>query len=181
MINKFKTWFQEGNKKSMDKIQNNNEKNKNKIDSYIESFINSTGLAKGTAKGKLFGTNGISKSYPQTKVDYIGGHYEAPEGKEDVEVIILPQGVLLYHFNEIIPHGEIKAVQFKTESEIKSDVTLTRMLAFGVYALALKKKKKVVTEYLVLTCEKNGLEYSMAFAGKGTQKVYSELFKMKVA
>lgn len=180
MFNKFKTWFQEGNKKSLDKIQNMNEKNKNKIDSYIESFMNSTGISKGTAKGKLFGTNRISRIYPQVKVDYVGGHFEQPEGKEDVDVILIPEGILLYNFNDIIPYTEIKDIQFKTESEVQSDVTLTRMVAFGVYALAMKKKKKVVTNYLILNCEHGGMKYSMAFAGDDVSMLYKELFK-KVA
>lgn len=178
MFNKFKTWFTEGNKKSMEKIQNIHEKNNNKVDRYIEEFLNSTGLAKGTAKGKLFGTNRVSRTYPQVKVDYIGGHYECPEGKEDIEVIVLPQGLLLYHFNETIPYSEIEDVQFKTEAEIQSDVTLTRMIAFGVYALAMKKKKKVVTNYLILKLEKNGMKYSMAFGGDNISYLYKTLFKV---
>ena len=180
MFNKFKTWFAEGNKKSMEKIQNIQEKNNNKVDRYIEEFLNSTGIAKGSAKGKLIGTNGVSRTYPQYKVDYIGGHYEAPEGKDDIEVIVLPQGLFLSNFMDLVPYEEIKDVQFKTEAEVQSDVTLTRMIAFGVYALAMKKKKRVVTNYLILSCEKNGMKYSMAFGGENVGSLYRELFK-KVA
>lgn len=177
MFNKFKTWFTEGNKKSMEKIQNIHEKNNNKVDRYIEEFLNSTGIAKGLAKGKLLGTNRVSRTYPQYKVDYIGGHYEAPEGKDDIEVIVLQQGLFLSDFMDLVPYEEIKDVQFKTESEIQSDVTLTRMIAFGVHALAMKKKKKVVINYLILDCEKNGMKYSMAFGGDNVASLYKEVFK----
>lgn len=177
MLNKFKTWFSEGNKKSMEKIQKMNEKNDNKVNEYIETFLNSTGITKGTAKGKLFGTNKISKTYPHIKVDYVGGHFEQPEGKEDVEIILIPEGILLYNFNDIIPYSEIKDIQFKTESEVQSDVTLTRMVAFGVYALAMKKKKKVVTNYLILSCEHAGMKYSMVFAGDNVTTLYTNIFK----
>lgn len=180
MFNKIKTWFSEGNKKSIEKIQVINDKNKIKIDSYVESFMTSTGISKGSAKGKLFGTNRISRVYPQIKVDYVGGHFEQPEGKEGVEIILIPEGMLLYNFNDIIPYTEIKEIQFKTESEVQRDVTLTRMIAFGVYALAMKKKKKVVTNYLILNCEHGGIKYSMVFAGAGVNMLYKEVFK-KVA
>lgn len=180
MFNKFKTWFTEGNKKSMEKIQNIQEKNNNKVNKYLEEFLNSKGIAKGSAKGKLFGTNGVCRTYPQVKVDYIGGHFESADGKEDIDVIVLPQGLLLYHFNEVIPYEEIKDVQFKTEAEVQKDVTLTRMIAFGVYALAMKKKKKVVNNYLILNLEQNGMKYSMAFGGDNVSMLYKEVFK-KVA
>lgn len=60
------------------------------------------------------------------------------------------------------------------------DVTLTRMIAFGVYALALKKKRKTVTNYLVVNCEKAGMKYSMVFAGEESTKLYSEIFQVKM-
>ena len=94
--------------------------------------------------------------------------------------MLIQQGIILKDIEDIISYEEIKNIQFKTESEVQSDVTLTRMVAFGVYALAMKKKKKVVTNYLILNCEHGGMKYSMAFAGDDVSMLYKELFK-KVA
>lgn len=143
----------------------------------LNKFLTAEGIKKQQYKDVLMQHTLV---YPRFKVDYIGGHYEAPEGKEDVNVMLIQQGIILKDIEDIISYEEIKNIQFKTESEVQSDVTLTRMVAFGVYALAMKKKKKVVTNYLILNCEHSGMKYSMAFAGDDVSMLYKELFK-KVA
>ena len=143
----------------------------------LNKFLTAEGSKKQQYKNVLMQQTLV---YPTFKVDYIGGHYEAPEGKEDVNVMLIQQGIILKDIEDIISYEEIKNIQFKTESEVQSDVTLTRMVAFGVYALAMKKKKKVVTNYLILNCEHSGMKYSMAFAGDDVNMLYKELFK-KVA
>lgn len=183
MFNKFKNWFTEGNKKSMEKLAKIKEDNNNKTDKAIERYLNAeTAMEMMKAKMQIISNLSVHKTYPLFKVDYIGGHYEAPEGKEGIKVGIIPQGILIDGINirGLIPYSEIKDVQFKTDAEVQSDVTLTRMIAFGVYALAMKKKKKVVTNYLILTLEQNGMKYSMAFSGDNVSSLYREVFK-KVA
>lgn len=143
----------------------------------LNKFLTAEGIKKQQYKNVLMQHTLV---YPTFKVDYIGGHYEAPEGKEDINVMLIPCGIILKDIEDIISYTEIKDIQFKTESEVQSDVTLTRMVAFGVYALAMKKKKKVVTNYLILNCEHGGMKYSMAFAGDDVSMLYKELFK-KVA
>ncbi|MGG7165191.1 hypothetical protein [Clostridium ihumii] len=62
--------------------------------------------------------------------------------------------------------------------QIEKDITLTRMLAFGVYSLAMKKKKKVVSTVALLSCEYNGLEYTVALAGDKAPALYKKVFKI---
>ncbi len=52
---------------------------------------------------------------------------------------------------------DIKDVQFKTEEEITKDVTLTRLLVLGIFALGVKKKKKKKKRcFLIITTEEEG-------------------------
>lgn len=157
-----------------------NNKNKDQADGYINTILTQTGFKRAGAKGKLFGSNKITKIMPQYNVDYVGGFFESPEGKEDVDIIVLPQGILINNIavGDLIPIDDIKTVSMKTEEEIQKNVTLTRMLAFGIYSLALKKKKKVVRNFVLLSCERNGMEYSVVFGGNDATKLYGDLFKV---
>ncbi|WP_225893508.1 hypothetical protein [Clostridium botulinum] len=51
---------------------------------------------------------------------------------------------------------DIKDVQFKTEEEITKDVTLTRLLVLGIFALGVKKKRKKERCFLIITTEEEG-------------------------
>lgn len=180
MLKKIVKWFNDGNKKSMERIQKTFEENNNKVNRYLQELMNTEGLSRSIVKGKLFGTNRISKTFAQVKVDYVGGYYEAPEGKEDVEIMVTPEGLLFEHLpkNDLIPLKDIIKVEFKSETEIQKDVTLTRMVAFGVYALAMKKKKKVVHNYVVVKCQRNEMPFDVLFAGEDASVLYTNIFKL---
>lgn len=67
----------------------------------------------------------------------------------------------------------IKDVQFKTEEEVSKDVTLTRLLAVGVFALALKKRRVTNRYYVVITTNEDGFDNNIVLqvedtAGLGT-------------
>ena len=182
MFDKIKEWAKKQNEISMGYLEkakevnaSRTEKLRAKADEYINTIQTAEGLKKGQAKACLMA---LTNAYPTYKVDYVGGHYSQPQGKENIKVMMIPQGIVLGCIDDIIPYDEIKNVAFKSEADIQKDVTLTRMIAFGVYALALKKKKKVVNHYLLLECEKGGMSYSMAFGGDKVGLLYTELFKL---
>lgn len=157
-----------GTQKGEDKRKAFTEENLNK-------YLNSTGMAKTKAKGKLLYGYCL---YPKFKFDYVGGHPSHPQKWDNCSITILPQGLIMSATDDLIEKSEIKSVDIKTEEEISRDVTLTRLLAFGIYAFALKKEKRSTTKYVVLNCEKNGFKYSMAFAGNGVNSFYKELYNL---
>lgn len=185
MFDKIKEWSKKQNEKSMGYLEKAQEKNnaaidkvRAKADGFINTLLTTEGYEKAKAKANLIP---LTLAYPVYKVDYVGGHPSQPQGKEDIKAMVIPQGIVLSNIDEVILFEEIKNVSFKSEAEIQKDVTLTRLVAFGVYALALKKKKKVVTNYLIMECEKGGLAYSIAFGGDNSKvsAMYSEVFKRK--
>lgn len=185
MFNKFKELIKKQNEKSMGYLEKGQQKNnatidkvRVKADGFINILLTAEGYEKAKAKANLMP---LTLAYPVYKVDYVGGHPTQPQGKEDIKAMVIPQGIVLNNIDDVILFEEIKKVSFKSESEIQKDVTLTRMIAFGLYALALQKKRKVVTNYLILECEKGGLTYSIAFGGDNSKvsSMYSEVFKRK--
>lgn len=165
------------------KIKAMTEYAQNKVNEGIEKGLkeyfdpNSSDVDRSKAKGVL-----MASSY-KYDVDYLGGHYDEIDGKESVKIILLPDGIMTSFLSsaEYIPYNNIKTLELKTQEQIEKDVTLPRAIAFGWYALALQKKKKVVTQYLVINCEVNGMAYSMVFGGEDVSRLYSELFKKKMA
>ena len=131
-------------------------------------------------KAEAIGHIANSVVFEKESVDYVGGHYNIGGSKENINVIFIPSGILLssWTVGEYISWEEIKSLDIKTEEEISKDVTLTRLVAFGVYALALKKKRKKVSNFLVINCEKNGLTYSVVLAGKTVHLVYKKMFNI---
>lgn len=149
-----------------------------KTNDLLIKFLESEGQEKAIAKSALFASASVLQ-YPAFTVDYVGGHPDYTVAKDNVKVMVLPQGIILSILPDLISWEEIKGINFKSSEQIQRDVTLTRMLAFGIYSLALKKKRKVINKYLVLSCDKFGMGYSMAFASGKTDLLYSAMFNTK--
>lgn len=191
MLNGFKKWWkkqQEFSDRIGEKIENNKivanlERKQQEAEAelmgitngYLETYLNgATEKEKEDAKKALIYN---PSGFPHYRIDYVGGHPKNIKGCGSVWLTLIPQGILSSINDDLIPYSEIKTIEFKTEEEVSRDVTLTRMIAFGVYALALKKEKRKVTDYLILGCEKNGIKYSIAFAGDNTTQLYTDLFE----
>lgn len=74
-----------------------------------------------------------------------------------------------------IPKEDLLSVQEKTEEQISKDVTLTRLLAFGIFAFGMKKKKKSTTKYLILSYTDSRQEITAVFKDH-SQSVFRKLF-----
>ena len=59
--------------------------------------------------------------------------------------------------------SQLTRYEVKTETEINRDVTLTRLIALGIFAFGAKKKTETNTEYLILTYIDNGVEITCVF------------------
>ena len=60
-----------------------------------------------------------------------------------------------YH---ILNLENITDVQYKSKQEISKDITLTRLLAFGIFALGLKKKKVDNSYFIIISTLEDGFE-----------------------
>ena len=69
----------------------------------------------------------------------------------------------------------IKSVEVKTHEQLTKDVTLGRVLALGVFALAAKKQTVHTKQYLVVHCEEEGINYDMVFTGEGMGTLASRI------
>lgn len=181
MLNGFKKWWNKQQEISDGFLKRAEERNnkaeikaREKAEKYLQKFLTAEGTEKAQAKQVLMAH---MLAYPTHKIDYVGGHYKVPTGQNNVWAMLIPQGIIMENVEDLIPYGEIKGISFKSQEEVQRDVTLTRLIAFGVYAFALKKEKRKVKDYLILDCEKEGIKYSIAFAGDGVNNLYKDLFE----
>lgn len=180
MLNRLKKWIKKQNDITNERMNKHFEKQNNKTEVRLQEMLSSTGFKRANAKGKFIGTNNATNTYPSHNVDYVGGYYPQPDGKLDVQAILIPQGILLSHLlhDDIIPYSEIESVNYKTWEQVSKDVTLTRLFTCGVYAFALKKERKTINKCVVLNCKHDGMRYAVVFAGAGASTLYSNLFSI---
>jgi len=69
----------------------------------------------------------------------------------------------------------VKSMEVKTQEQITSDVTAGRVLLLGVFALAAKKQTVHKSEYLVIHCNEEGVDYDMVFSGANMGVLASRL------
>ena len=119
------------------------------------------------------------KAIGKYTVDYVGGHYAEPNPVEDTQVLLLEEGLIFKSLKngDVIRWSEIEKVELQSRQTVEKDLTIPRMVAFGVYALALKKKKKVVSQFLIIHCKLNNESYKIVIAGDEASKLYGDMFE----
>lgn len=126
----------------------------------------------------------IVKERGSFKTKYIGGFSDLA-GEKFIDIAIKEDSIVIEfkhreHIpNRIIPMNLIKNIEIKTESQISRDVTLGRMLVFGVFALGMKKESTVVTNYLVITVDNNGEDRSIIFYSTMPEQIVQAVRKIK--
>lgn len=180
MLSKLKNWIKKQNDITNERMNKHFEKQHDKTEVRLQEMLSSTGFKRTNAKGKFIGTNNATNTYPSHDVDYVGGYYAQPDGKYDIKAILIPQGILLSHLlkDDIIPYSEIESINYKTWEQVSKDVTLTRLVAFGMYAFAMKKQRKTINKCVVLNCKHNGMKYAVVFSGVGASTLYTNLFNI---
>jgi len=83
-----------------------------------------------------------------------------------------------------VPLSQLTRYEVKTETEISRDVTLTRLVALGIFAFGVKKKTETNTQYLILTYVDNGVEITCIFKqvqiGQELGSIISNLNRIKI-
>lgn len=115
---------------------------------------------------------------------YLDGHSEKPE-KCDCRIYIYENAIQLEFiktfddtFKTVIPLSMVDAIHIETKEQIEKRVTATRVLAFGVYAFAMKKKELTTTMFLTIdiTNEQN-VSSTIVFSGVPCPEAHSTITK----
>jgi len=164
-------WFKKSMKKYEDKQNNKVVKSYEKY----KAIPANKEFKRMNAIASVFVDIGLCKGYDKYKADYIGGYSLMEDTKKGVEFTVLENNLVFNYIDgREIPLNKIVSVELKTEQEIKHSVTLTRLLAVGLLALAIPKKKAHTLHYLVINL---GNE-SIVLAGENLGKAYSMLYKL---
>lgn len=83
-----------------------------------------------------------------------------------------------------VPISQLTKYEVKTETEIRRDVTLTRLVALGIFAFGVKKKTETNTQYLILSYMDSGVEVTCVFKqmqiGVDLGSIISNLNRLKI-
>lgn len=113
---------------------------------------------------------------------YLGGHKDITK-QCDINVVGYKDRVELQQgFKKaIIKVDGILRAEVKNEEQIEKDVTLTRLLLVGIFAFGLKKKRKIESNFAIITFQ-DGLECTVILKlDKADQanKLISNVIKLK--
>jgi len=103
----------------------------------------------------------------ETAVIHLNGH---PSLKEDDPIFFqIRNNNTIYIYKESanigveIPISNLTKYEVKTESEIRHDVTLGRLLTLGIFAFGVKKKSKIEEQFLLLSYVQNNIKIDCLF------------------
>ena len=103
----------------------------------------------------------------ETELKHITGHPYLSQGDIILLQICNNNIVRFYKKNTNaggeIPINQITRYELKTESEIQKDVTLTRLLALGIFAFGAKKKTEINNTYFILSYVQNNVPIDCIF------------------
>lgn len=130
--------------------------------------------------------NGLKKKYFIWRdLEYVGG-IDGIYDLTKVNISMSNDNILAIDFdgkyknyNKRIRMGDIQSVIIQTEEQIKNDVTLGRLVMFGVFALAMKKEKRYMEKYLIINYLGNGQEQQIISRGQGAIVIKEYYEKIK--
>lgn len=118
------------------------------------------------------------KSIASTLVDYVGGYSDILERKScnfaiyDDEVRIrFPGRQIVISYNNVID------IDGKNEEEMRKDVTLTRLLLFGIFAFGMKKKTCTNRKFVILKYKYNDKVYTIIFETPKAEQIIRDFNK----
>ena len=82
---------------------------------------------------------------------------------------------------KLINSKNIIRCECKTEQDISHDITMGRLIGFGIFALALKKEKKMINTYMILNYKINDITVNCLFGAKDGQKLSQLVYKINEA
>lgn len=115
------------------------------------------------------------------KARYLGGHPELL-GEKSGTIFVKNVGLFFQdslNYNYIfIPVDKIVKVEFETGEQTSRNEMLSRVLAFGGFHFAFEKKLRESHIFLTITYEENGVESSILFESKISNRIASAVTKI---
>lgn len=115
------------------------------------------------------------------RAKYGGGHPDIIKVC-DGEITINKLGLffksgLLYMFH--IPLKDIVKAEYRNETQVSKDVTLTRLVLLGFFAFGLKKKRKDEQHFLIIEYKIADIESKIIFDTEAAGNIASAILKVK--
>jgi hypothetical protein len=109
-----------------------------------------------------------------THVDYSGGHPSLPDPTKGVVIVVDDEGLHLKQFREkfVVPWGAMTALEIEGPEQAEKRVTVTRLLATGIFAFGLKKNES--SAYVNVECA-DGTSFGLAIPKHSAGQLEVEL------
>lgn len=113
---------------------------------------------------------------------YLGGHPSIPPSQEVRVLYIDSENITIRDIENVynIPISKVISYKIETKKEIEERVTLPRLLAFGIYALAIPKIDINIEKYLVIEVEELTNILTLVFSGPAIKKVFQIIHDYKL-
>ncbi len=140
------------------------------INNYDETSLNSSN------------SNNLLFSNEYKDLIYLGGHPSIPPSQEVRVLYIDSENITIRDIENVynIPLSKVISYRIESKKEIEEKVTLPRLLAFGIYALAIPKIDINIEKYLVIEVEELTNILTLVFSGPAIKKVFQIIHDYKL-
>lgn len=113
---------------------------------------------------------------------YLGGHPRIPPSQEVRVLYIDSKNISIRDIENVynIPLNKVISYRIESKKEIEERVTLARVLAFGIFALAIPKIDINIEKYLVIEVEELTGILTLVFSGPAIKKVFQIIYDYKL-
>lgn len=118
------------------------------------------------------------------EINYCGGFRDLSIQNE-VSAYICNKGIMFmnadYEKVRLIEWNNVEDVYIENERQIQEEIKLSNIILFGVLALGMDKKKRLINdEYIVLSLRKNEEEkYNVILQTESIQEVFDQILKTR--
>lgn len=94
----------------------------------------------------------------ENRFEYLGGFRDVSAPKKFD--LIFKENEMIFNFintstSKIIQRGDINDIEIMTQSQIKNEISLGKLLVFGILAFGMKKEEEEIKNYVVLKYKDN--------------------------
>lgn len=127
-------------------------------------------------------SNNLLFSNEYNDLIYLGGRPSILPSQEVRVLYIDSENITIRDIENVynIPLSKVISYRIESKKEIEERVTLTRFLAFGIFALAIPKIDINIEKYLVIEVEELTGIFTLVFSGPAIKKVFQIIYDYKL-